>query len=321
MANSRTFSRPLIVLSVIASAAVIVGAGIAVSNVISGGSSTNPLDGSTPYVDPDSSAAKALSSATSAEKAAFTQLASTPAAIWLLPEDHATDEVGDFVASVANAASTVGQTPVFVVYGIPNRDCSNESAGGLSSAEYPAWVSSIAAGLVGHKAVVVLEPDSLALSVSCGNTDERTAEINDAVDRLAADGTSIYLDGGHSNWLDPQAQATLLVDAGIAKTRGFASNVSNFNPTSDEKAYDEKVSALAGGAHYIIDTSRNGNGANGEWCNPSGRKTGDTPAAVSDGTALDALLWIKNPGESDGECNGGPGAGDWWPAGALALVQ
>jgi len=320
MASSRTFSRPLVVLSLLVSAVIIAGAGWAVSNQVSANGSSNPFGATTPYVSPESSAAKALPGATSAEKAAFQKFAATPSAIWLLPEDHDTASIADFVADTAAAASADEKTAVFVVYGIPDRDCSNESAGGLTAAEYPAWVAAIAKGLVDQSAVVIVEPDSLALSVSCGNTDERTSQISAAVDSLTATGTSLYLDGGHSNWLTPQVQATLLSAAGVSRTRGFASNVSNFNTTEAERAYDEQVSALAGGAHYLIDTSRNGSGSNGEWCNPSGRTVGDAPSVVTDGTALDALLWIKNPGESDGQCNGGPAAGDWWPAGALALL-
>ena len=42
---------------------------------------------------------------------------------------------------------------------------------------------------------------------------------------------------------------------------------------------------------------------------------------VSTGTALlDAELWIKAPGESDGSCNGGPPAGQFWLAYALMLT-
>ena len=32
-------------------------------------------------------------------------------------------------------------------------------------------------------------------------------------------------------------------------------------------------------------------------------------------------LWIKTPGESDGECHGGPAAGAWWPTYALGLAR
>jgi endoglucanase len=106
--------------------------------------------------------------------------------------------------------------------------------------------------------------------------------------------------------------------------QGFASNVSNFNDTESEIAYANEVSSKTGNSHYVIDTSRNGNGsASGSdtWCNPSGRALGDTPGAVEDDSPHDGNLWIKNPGESDGQCNGGPSAGEWWEAGALALVR
>ncbi|MYR13850.1 endoglucanase, partial [Streptomyces sp. SID724] len=36
---------------------------------------------------------------------------------------------------------------------------------------------------------------------------------------------------------------------------------------------------------------------------------------------LDAYLWIKRPGDSDGTCRGGPPAGDWWPEYALGLAR
>ena len=147
MASTRSFSRPLVVLSLIVSAAIIAGAGWAVSNLVTAGGSSNPFGATTPYVSPESSAAKAVAAASASEKPVFQKLAATPSAIWLLPEDHDTASIGDFVASTAAAATTADQTAVFVVYGIPERDCSNQSAGGLSEAEYPGWVAAIAAGL------------------------------------------------------------------------------------------------------------------------------------------------------------------------------
>ena len=130
----------------------------------------------------------------------------------------------------------------------------------------------------------------------------------------------MYLDGGHSNWHPASETAALLQRAGVERVRGFSTNVSNFNATDSELTYANQVSSLTGNSHYVIDTSRNGNGSNGEWCNPAGRSLGSTPIAYKDGQR-DADLWIKTPGESDGECGGGPAAGDWWLEGALALVR
>src|SRR6185312_9877850 len=101
------------------------------------------------------------------------------------------------------------------------------------------------------------------------------------------------------------------------KAAGFSLNVSNFIDTPQNISYGTKISELTNGAHFVIDTSRNGSGSNGEWCNPSDRSLGSSPTllpTLSTGNNLvDAFLWIKVPGESDGNCNGGPNAGAWWP--------
>ncbi|MGW5026607.1 glycoside hydrolase family 6 protein, partial [Streptomyces albidoflavus] len=47
-----------------------------------------------------------------------------------------------------------------------------------------------------------------------------------------------------------------------------------------------------------------------------------TPPTTRTGDPLlDAYLWIKRPGESDGSCRGGPSAGTWWPEYALGLAR
>ncbi|MBM7092108.1 glycoside hydrolase family 6 protein, partial [Streptomyces sp. S12] len=58
----------------------------------------------------------------------------------------------------------------------------------------------------------------------------------------------------------------------------------------------------------VIDTSRNGAGApaDGEWCDPAGRKLGRAPTLDTGEARIDAYLWVKLPGESDG-CKGAPG--------------
>ncbi|MFE0325856.1 glycoside hydrolase family 6 protein [Streptomyces sp. NPDC058960] len=97
--------------------------------------------------------------------------------------------------------------------------------------------------------------------------------------------------------------------------------------------------------HFVIDTSRNGRGAwtpapgkySGDpeiWCNAPGRGLGPRPTADTGVPLVDAYLWIKIPGESDGSCTrstGGtidheygivdPPAGTWWPDQAHALAR
>ncbi len=285
-------------------------------------SSSNPFAGKQLYVNPDSQAKKAEASDSAADAAIIAPLGDTPSAIWLLPETYGTSQIGTYLDSVTSAAEKQGEYPVFVIYGVPDRDCSGQSAGGLTASTYPGWISAIANALKGHPAAVMLEPDSLALADQCPDPTARIAQIKSAVATLTStDGSDIalYLDGGHSNWHPAATQANLLNEAGVSSARGFFSNVANFNPTANEVAYDNQVSSLTGGAHYVIDTSRNGSGSDGQTCNPPGRTIGQAPT-VFNGTAEDAVLWIKNPGESDGSCNGGPPAGEWFPSYAAALM-
>jgi endoglucanase len=70
----------------------------------------------------------------------------------------------------------------------------------------------------------------------------------------------------------------------------------------------------------------NGNGPLGgdrsdAWCKPPGRALGTRPTTHTGERARDACLWIERPGESDGECRGGPAAGQWWPEYALGPAR
>jgi endoglucanase len=106
----------------------------------------------------------------------------------------------------------------------------------------------------------------------------------------------------------------------VQYARGFFTNVANFYTVAQETSYANSLSALIGGKHYVIDVSRDGNGWLGTWCNPPGAALGQNPHLTGGTTGLDALLWVKTPGASDGTCNGGPTAGAWYQSYALALV-
>ena len=110
----------------------------------------------------------------------------------------------------------------------------------------------------------------------------------------------------------------------LAAADGFAVNVANFYPTDRNAAYGNRLSAALGGKHFVIDTSRSGNGSAGadSWCNPPGRALGEAPTTETGRPGVDAYLWIKNPGESDGQCGRGePPAGQFWLPYALGLAQ
>lgn len=274
-----------------------------------------------------SKAATAAASETegSPEQEAAAFLAEQPTSYWLVPEADGIDTVAAKIGQLADEARDQSARLAVVVYGLPGRDCGNFSAGGLEPRAYEEWTTEIGEALRAASDVapiVILEPDSLALASECDNLDERAEQLDGAIDAIAGENTWIYLDGGHSDW-HPAAEMADTVSAvpGLDRVRGVATNVSNYNATDDEVAYAHDLSeALGGGIHAVIDTSRNGAGSNGEWCNPRGRLVGEEGGTIGD-DVVDTNLWIKPPGESDGTCNGGPPAGRWWPEGAMELTR
>lgn len=284
----------------------------------------NPFLGSVGYVDPDSAAAQAARTADPTTAALLDKIASHPQADWIGDWD-ATSSVASVVHDRIAQETSAGALPVLVLYAIPGRDCSGLSAGGLTGAgAYAAWVDQVAVGVGDAKAVAVLEPDALA-SLDCLSASAQTDReqmLAAAVDRLGTQPRlSVYLDAGHAGWQTVAVMAQRLRAAGVAHARGFSLDVSNFDATSSEQTYgDAIVAALGGSAHFVVDTSRNGQGSNGAWCNPDGRGLGVPWTTTTGDSGNDALLWIKRPGESDGTCNGGPAAGTFWSSYAAGLA-
>ncbi|MDW4904317.1 glycoside hydrolase family 6 protein [Streptomyces sp. ADMS] len=244
------------------------------------------------------------------------EIADRPAAVWFADFSPAT--ITSRVRAVTSGAAGAGRVPVLVPYAVPDRDCGGASQGGAPDlGAYDGWIDAFAAGLGSDEVIVIMEPDSIALA-DCLSTAQRTARFASLaragrVLKAANPNARVYYDAGHSGWNAPAKQAVLLRQAGAASASsdGVFSNVSNFHRTDDEIAYDRQVlDALGGpaGLGAVIDTSRNGNGApaDGEWCDPAGRKLGRAPTTNTGEARIDAYLWVKLPGESDG-CKGTPG--------------
>jgi cellulose 1,4-beta-cellobiosidase len=219
-----------------------------------------------------------------ADAAQIRKIEAYPTALWI-----------DTIAQVASVSRWLddakqqqmrnGQVtvPVFVVYDLPNRDCSAKSSAGELSvkengeARYKVeFIDPIAAQFQAHpdqRIVVILEPDSLAnLATNLGVpkcTASESAYINSiayAIRKLALPNVSIYLDAAHAGWLGWDQNRIRMVQifnkvlamaGGAHKVRGFATNVANFNtltghegrklepsnPCPDEHAYVRKVAA------------------------------------------------------------------------------
>jgi endoglucanase len=270
--------------------------------------SGGPFAGRDLYVSPSTSAAAAAAAASDpTTKQLLSRIAAVPQAIWL-----AGGTPSSAASLVSGAVSAAGaQVTEFVVYDIPHRDCTGgQSAGGAtSSTSYQNYVAAIASALTGAHAVVVLEPDALAGLDCLSATDQssRLSLLKWATSKLAAkSNVLVYLDAGNYGWQSASTMAGRLTKAGIANARGFALNVSNFDPTSSEISYGSKISSLVGWKRFVVDVSRNGTTPRvSGWCNPPGAALGVAPGSPTGYAGADALLWIKHPGESDGVCGAG----------------
>lgn len=297
-----------------------------------------PAAASTLWVDPANPAAKArtslLGQGRTADAAQLSKIASQPTATWLTGDASTSVAI---VTRVLGAAAAAHQLPVFVTYYLPDRDCGGYSAGGAASAaQYQAWIRAVAAALGSRPAMVIVEPDGVAMAASkscaAATASGHDALLSYAVTTLAKQPrTRVYLDAGNSGWVSNQASLLARLRAsGLNSAAGFALNVSNFRTLSDSLGYGNRLSVLAGGAHYVIDTSRNGAGPlpagsgyrGPSWCNPPGRALGTAPSTRTGRPLVDAYLWVKYPGASDGSCGlGYPAAGTFWTDYALGLAE
>jgi cellulose 1,4-beta-cellobiosidase len=311
----------------------------------------NPFAGARFYVNPDyARTVGQVAAAAPAEHApSLKKLAKVPTAIWLSSIAE-TQSLGGYLDDALRQQTSGGQpvVPVFVLYDLPGRDCNAEASAGeldltdAGEARYQHdYVDVVAAQLRAHAGIriaMVVEPDSLAnLVTNLENPKCAAAEgiyrrgIAYAVSKLSLPNVFLYLDAAHAGWLGwPRnlVKATALykevlaMAGGPSRIRGFATNVSNYDPVKvetavprdpaaapiDELGYVEDLtSGLAAvgitGKAFLIDTGRNGRPnvrtSPGNWCNIKGAGLGERPQ-VSPAPAVDAYVYIKVPGESDG---------------------
>lgn len=244
----------------------------------------NPFAGSTFFVNPGYvTSVEAAATADPANAALLRKVAAFPTAIWL-----------DSIAAVPSVSALLDQAQeqqsrsrqpvvtVFVVYDLPNRDCSAKSSNGELSVENGGeeryrteFIDKIAAQFQAHSAqkiVAIVEPDSLPNIVTNMNVPKCAASeqpyrrsVAYAISKLSMPHVYLYLDAAHAGWLgwdDNRARAAqvyrevLNSAGGVDKIRGFATNVANYNkldgnegsqlessnPCPNEMSYVEKLS-------------------------------------------------------------------------------
>ncbi|MFE5894246.1 glycoside hydrolase family 6 protein [Streptomyces sp. NPDC002285] len=324
--------------------AVVLGAALLMAGCSSSGDGDDPDDNAGAgisqqpketdpfWVNPDGNAAEQVAAYAKAGKKEdaeeIRKIAEQPTGEWIGPESPEEEARG-----FTEAADKAGRTALLVLYNIPHRDCGQYSQGGAADGNaYRSWIDGVAKGIGDRDTAVILEPDAV-LHLVDGCTpgefhEERYDLLKGAITKLKSlKKTKVYVDAGNAGWGHPDQIFEPLKRAGIDQADGFSVNVSNFYTTEDSIKYGKELSTKVGNKPFVIDTSRNGNGPYTEgnpderWCNPPGRALGETPTTKTTDPLVDAYVWVKRPGESDGECKGGPKAGEWWAQYALGLAK
>ncbi len=349
---------------------------------------TNPFANASFFVNPEYSAKIRATAERHPDKAhALESLTNVSSAIWL-DSIASLDQVPSVLKESAAQSEQLGRAvvPVLVVYDLPNRDCAAEaSAGELDSEndgerryreEFIDVLSTTLADYPDQQVVLILEPDSLPNLVSNLGVEKCALSQNlyknsiaYAISQLSMPNVYLYLDAAHAGWLGWESnrrrtvelfKEVLAMAGGSDRIRGFATNVSNYNPLAgddgkrlepsnpcaNELCYVNALAeslALAGidNKGFIIDTARNGRGGIrsrwGNWCNIKGAGLGERPQASPE-PRIDAYYWVKPPGESDGVADegaprfdpncqspdaapGAPQAGEWFESYLLELVD
>jgi endoglucanase len=150
---------------------------------------------------------------------------------------------------------------------------------------------------------------------------------------------------GHTDWCASQYYSPAAPNDGAPGNAVRWDDESTWHWSDDW--FEQNLGAIPGPdvlTHFIVDTSRNGIGGwtppaglysdAQVWCNAPGRGVGVRPTADTGKALVDAYLYVKTIGQSDGQCTrgtAGPGdpeygntvdpiAGAWWPAQARSLV-
>lgn len=187
--------------------------------------------------------------------ASIRKLSDAPTAVWL--DSVASTRTLSSTLIEASKQATQGQPvlSVFVVYDLPNRDCSAKASAGEFTVEADGerryrteFIDAIAEQFnrfSDQRIAVILEPDSLANLAT--NLDQPKCAASDgvyrrsiayAISKLSLPHVAIYLDAAHAGWLgweDNRAKMAeifrdvLIAAGGASRIRGFATNVSNYN--------------------------------------------------------------------------------------------
>ncbi|MDW5594668.1 glycoside hydrolase family 6 protein [Conexibacter stalactiti] len=239
-------------------------------------------------------------------------------------------------------AEDAGAIPLVATYRLKHLECGGVSDSPADVASYKHWYDEFAKGIGNQPIVLFYEIDAL-ITMKCLSGAGRAARIDEvtyAIDALSKlPRAVVYVDAGSGLAHGANYIGAKLRQVGVHKIQGFFTNATHQNSTLKEIKYARQLVKLTGGkAHYVINTSSNGQGpdvpkdrvkdGNSYRCNSpfnglGPKPTSDVPAKFK---GLDGLIWIGNPGRSAGPCalkiyRKVPPTGTFWFDYALKLIR
>ncbi len=208
----------------------------------------------------------AYEAATGRQKRLLAKVALQPRVRWFggwMPRSEVRSKVRDYITETqAGNSQTLIQMAIFRLW--PNGEShGNDPLTAEAQAAYRAWVDAAARGIRSARVMMILEPD-LGAALKGWRPAVRlrlakyAAHVFGALPR-----TTVYIDGGASDWLTVSQAASLLRSAGVGSVRGFALNATHYDSTVANIRHGRQiVAALARtglpNKHFVINTADTG---------------------------------------------------------------
>jgi endoglucanase len=254
------------------SAALLCAAGPAWAGTANAGlasaSAMNPLAGVRwgVYTGPTDNVYPDYAAATGRDKQLLAKIALRPLAFWFgswFPDNQAQAMAQQYIGNVTGGdPGVLSQIGVFRLDPWEGQACPG-SWNAANQASYRTWIDNFAAGIGSARVALILQPD-LPFAL-CAPSQVPLQLVNYAARRFAAlPYTTVYVDAGANWWpAKPSQAASMLDQAGVRYTRGFALNTTEYDSTGSELEVGGRIQrALAArgirGKHFVVNTAENG---------------------------------------------------------------
>lgn len=207
-------------------------------------------------------------------KAAIGEILLQPKAKWFgrwLGDDEVAGKVREYIASQTGGDPDVlAQMTIFRMKPWEGDACKALPTP-AETRSYKRYLTNVAGAIGDTRMAVVLQPDGPFARCAPGGSKAPSRLIAWSARLLSAlPRTSVYIDMGSPGWFrdDITDAVRLLVDAGVADTRGFALSITHMDTTRQSVRFGSRiVAALAErgipDTHFVVDTSDNGRGFSG----------------------------------------------------------